>query len=69
MAKQKQDKKAPVNQFMIYDVSIQECQQMHAFEQMDRALALKNAAELFGECFSGRKLNIYRMVKRDGGCK
>lgn len=66
MAKQKQDKKAPVNQFMIYDVSIQECQQMHAFEQMDRALALKNAAELFGECFSGRKLNIYRMLKRDG---
>lgn len=66
MAKQKQDKKAPVNHFMIYDVSIVETPQMHAFEKLDRATAVKNAAKLFGGCFSGKKLQLDRMVKVDG---
>ena len=40
MTKQKLDKKAPVNQFMIYDVTITETEQMHAFEKLDRETAI-----------------------------
>lgn len=66
MAKQKLDKKAPVNQFMIYDVTITESEQMHAFEKLDRATAVKNAAKIFGDCFGGRKLNLYRTIRVNG---
>lgn len=63
MAQQKEDKKAPVNQFMIYDVCIEETQQTHAFEQMDRHTAIQNATSIFGSCFSGRMLNrIYGIM-------
>lgn len=66
MTKQKLDKKAPVNQFMIYDVTITETEQMHAFEKLDRETAIKNAAEIFGGCFNGRKLNLYRTIRVNG---
>lgn len=66
MAKQKEDKKAPVNQFMIYDVCIEETQQTHAFEQMDRHTAIQNATSIFGSCFSGRMLNLFRTRKING---
>ena len=70
MAQQKEDKKAPVNQFMIYDVCIEETQQTHAFEKMPRHMAIQNAASIFGSCFDGRSLNIFR-AQRDlpGGKK
>lgn len=66
MAQQKLDKKAPVNQFMIYDIIIKEAEQTHAFETLDRETAKKNAATIFGGCFSGKKLNLYRTVKVNG---
>lgn len=66
MAKEKQDANAPINHFLIYDVHIAEAQQMSVDERMNRKLALKEAPKLFGSNFRGRKLDLYRIVKKEG---
>lgn len=58
MAKQKQDKKAAINQFAIYDVDIYAARQGLVDPIMSQEMALKKANELFGSCFEGKKLNL-----------
>lgn len=66
MAKQKLDKKAQVNQFMIYDVKIEESIQVQAFEKLDRNTAINNASKIFGNLFKGNRLNLCRTLKGNG---
>lgn len=66
MAKQKQDKKAPINQFAIYEIVIKEAQQTLAFPSMSPQTAIENACDIFESFFRGCKLNLYRQIKKNG---
>jgi len=66
MAKQKIDRKAPINQFAIYDIVITEAQQTLAFPSISAQTAINNACDIFESFFKGCKLNLYRQIKKNG---
>ena len=63
MAKQKQDKNATINQFVIYQIRLTETQNPKMFlKETDGSAVIDHAQEHFGSLFKGRKLSLRKIV-------
>lgn len=63
MTQQKQDTSVPINQFVIYDVTISAAQQTLVNPSIEPKIALDNAKEIFGGCFAGKQLTLVKYGK------
>ena len=66
MSQQKQDTSVPINQFVVYEVTIREAQQTILNPSIEPQTALANAKQIFGSCFSGKRLELVRYAKENG---